>query len=100
MPRRRPLSPPTARAYWPNRRPVPGRRPSALAGVFRDPLAHVAEHVASDPAHLDFLGALGDPVPAVVPVDVLERLMPGVAEPAVHLHGTVRRLAAQAVRPV
>src|SRR5262245_33525099 len=94
VPRPRRLARPRAPASGPNRRPVPGRRPSALADALRGALAHIAEHVAGDPPHLDLLGALGDPIPAVVPVDVLERLMPGVAEPAVHLHGPVGGLAA------
>ena len=68
----------------------------ALRGL----LLHEAEHVAGDAAHLDLLGALGDPVAAVVAVDVLERLVPRVAEPAVHLHRPVGRLAAQPVGPV
>src|SRR5215472_4930871 len=69
----------------------PGR--DALEGVRLDE----AEQVARYPAHLDLLGALGDAVPAVVPVDVLERPVPGVAQAAVHLHGPVGGLAAQPV---
>src|SRR6185369_4828326 len=56
-----------------------------------------AEQVAGHPPHLDLLGALGDAVTPVVPVDVLERLVPRVAQPAVHLHGAVRGVAAQPV---
>ena len=78
-----------------------GHRP---ASVFRDALGrllvHEAEHVAGDAAHLDLLGAFGDAVAAVVAVDVLERLVPRVAEAAVHLHGPVGGLAAQPVGPV
>ena len=55
-------------------------------------LAHEAEEVAGDTAHLDLLGAFGDPVAAVVAVDVLERLVAGVAEAAVDLHRPVGRL--------
>ena len=65
----------------------------ALEGVRLDE----AEQVARHPAHLDLLGALGDAVPAVVPVDVLERAVPRVAQAAVHLHGAVGGLAAQPV---
>src|SRR5882757_278986 len=60
-------------------------------------LGHEAEEVAGHPPHLDLLGALGDPVPPVVAVDVLERLVPAVAQPAEDLHGPVGRFAAQAV---
>src|SRR5207248_2568654 len=56
-----------------------------------------AEQVARHPPHLDLLGALGDAVAAVVPVDVLERAVPRVAQAAVHLHGPVGGLAAQPV---
>src|SRR5690606_29153235 len=41
------------------------------------------EQVPGDPAHLDLLRTLGDPVPAVVTVDVLERLVAGVPHAAV-----------------
>ncbi len=61
------------------RRPRPTR---SLAHALGGPLAHEAEHVAGDAAHLDLLGALGDAVAAVVAVDVLERLVARVAEPA------------------
>src|SRR5215470_15466453 len=61
---------------------------------------HVAEHVPGHPAHLNLLSALGDPVAAMVAVDVLERLVPGVTQPAVNLHRPVRGFAAQPVRPV
>jgi hypothetical protein len=37
----------------------------------------MAEQVAGHPAHLDLLGPLGDPVAAMVAVDVLEGLVPG-----------------------
>src|SRR5262249_60724903 len=73
----------------------PGRRSSVLADALRGALMHVTEHVPGDPAHLDLLRTLGDPVAAMVPVDVLERLVPGVTEPAMHLQGPGGRLAAQ-----
>src|SRR5690242_10675733 len=73
----------------------------ASAGLGGDALEGVgldeAEQVAGHPAHLDLLGALGDAVPPVVPVDVLERPVPRVAQAAVHLHGAVRGVAAQPV---
>src|SRR5689334_24277277 len=74
---------------------------AASAGLGGDALEGVgldeAEQVAGHPPHLDLLGALGDAVAPVVPVDVLERLVPRVAQPAVHLHGAVRGVAAQPV---
>src|SRR5437764_13586780 len=63
-------------------------------------LLHEAEQVAGDQTHLDLLGALGDPIPPVVAVDVLERLVARVSEAAVDLHLPVGSLAAQPVRPV
>src|SRR5262249_20075976 len=82
-----------------------GRTPATSARLLLDhalwrALLHEAEHVAGDAAHLDLLGALGDPVAAVVAVDVLEGLVTRVAEAAVHLHRAVGRLAAETVRPV
>src|SRR5882757_5867182 len=47
------------------------------------------EHPLRHPPNLDLLGALGDPIAAVVAVDVFERLVPAVAESAVDLHGAV-----------
>src|SRR4051812_38703000 len=44
------------------------------------PLAHETEHVAGDAAHLNLLGPFRDPVAPMVAVDVLERLVAGVAE--------------------
>src|SRR5262245_60177487 len=108
MPPRRPSKPrawPTARSEWRPARTGPTAcstcgRPTATTCCWRgrassrrearrrsgrtgDPLGlglgHEAEHVAGDPAHLDLLGTLGDPVAAVVAVDVLER---GVARVA------------------
>src|SRR3954452_14308049 len=73
-----------------------GDRRDALRGL----LLHEPEQVAGDAAHLDLLAALRDPVAAMMAVDVLERHVPRVTEPAVHLHGAVGGLAAQPVRPV
>jgi hypothetical protein len=39
-------------------------------------LVHESEHVASNAPHLDLLGTFGDAIAAVMPVDVLERLVP------------------------
>ena len=61
---------------------------------------HIAEQEARHLPHLDFLAALGDAVAAVVAVDVLERLVARIAHAAMHLHGAVGGLAAQAVGPV
>jgi hypothetical protein len=46
----------------------------------------------ADLAHLDLLGAFGDPVAPMVAVDVLERHMPAVAESAARL--AISRLVA------
>src|SRR5882762_4136516 len=51
------------------------------------------EHPLRHPPDLDLLGSLGNPVPAVMTVDVLERLVPAVADAAVDLHGPVGGLA-------
>src|SRR5438309_10575738 len=60
--------------------------------AFRSALLHEAEHVAGDTTHLDLFASFGDPVAAVVPVDVLEGHMTRVAEPGVHLDRVVRRI--------
>ena len=46
-------------------------------------LFHEAEHVAGNAAHLDLLAALRDSVAPVMTIDVFERHVPGVPEPAV-----------------
>src|ERR1700730_18305563 len=51
------------------------------------PRPHIAEQESRDFALLDFLAAFGDAVPAVVAVDVLERLVARIAHAAMHLHG-------------
>src|ERR1700684_1299731 len=61
--------------------------------------AHIAEQKSGDLALLDFLAAFGDAVAAVMPVDVLERLVTRIAHAAMHLHGTGGGLAAQTGRP-
>ena len=53
-----------------------GAAPLRLAHALGSALLHVAEHVARHSPHLDFLGAFGYAVPAVVTVDVLEGLVP------------------------
>src|SRR5207245_2858714 len=68
-------------------------RPSML------PCPHIAEQESGDLAFLDFLAAFGDAVAAVMAVDVFERLVARITHAAMHLHGAVRRLAAQPVRP-
>src|SRR5580692_146 len=65
------LRPGRQRAAWPSARWRPSAG-DALEGVWLDE----AEQVARHPPDLDFLGPLGDAVPAVVAVDVLERLVP------------------------
>src|ERR1700758_1214963 len=68
--------------------------PSCLAGSLAAELEQPLRH----PPDLDLLGALGDPVAAVVAVDVLERLVTAVAEAAEKLHRTIGGAAKQAVR--
>src|SRR4051794_5450468 len=71
----------------------------SLPGAARGASAlHEAEQVPGDIADLDLLRALGDPVPPVVAVDVLELLVARVADAAVDLHRAVRRVADEAVR--
>src|SRR6516165_5826574 len=85
--------PATARA----RRPasVPARQSlcrRSLRAKFEQPLRNSA--------NLDLLCALGDPVAAVMAVDVLERLVAAVTEAAEDLHGPVGGVADQSVGPV
>ncbi len=75
---------------------VPGPRRARRVGHLRPNF----EHALRDPADLDLLGALGDPVPAVVAVDVLEGFVPAVADAAVDLHRPVGGLARQPVGAV
>src|SRR5205085_3315771 len=61
------------------------------------PRPHIAEQESRHFALLDFLAAFGDAVAAVMPVDVLERLVARITHPAMHLHGAVGGVAAQPV---
>src|SRR4051794_38426901 len=61
---------------------------SAMVATLLAPTAE-PEEVLGDLAHLDLLRALGDPVPAVVAVDVLERHVAAVADAAAGLHRAV-----------
>src|SRR5262249_4345170 len=72
----------------------------ADVGVLLPLRAHVAEPERAHLAHLDLLRAFGDPVAAVVAVDVLERLVARVADAAVRLHGPVGGVAAEPVADV
>ena len=60
----------------------------------------VAEQLAGNLADLDLVGTLGDPVPPMVAVDVLERHRPVVALAATGLHRLVGRVAAEPVGAV
>src|SRR5689334_19143260 len=51
-------------------------------------------------AHLYLLGALGDPVPPVMAVDVREGHVAAVADPTTRLHRAVCGVAGEAVGPV
>src|SRR5690349_22705766 len=73
---------------------------SMILDALRRPLLHKAKHVSGDAPHLDFLAALGNAVAPVVTIDMFKRLVARVAQAAMHLHGPVRRLAAQAIGPV
>src|SRR5688572_23838524 len=71
---------------------VPVRRPGRRMrerGPSMLPRAHIPEKESRDLSLLDFLAALGNAVAAVMPVDVFERLVAGVAHAAMDLHGTV-----------
>src|SRR5215211_7113621 len=103
-----PLEAPVTTATRPSRPKIPaGLMTSWVIGLldtfepspwFRLPSAlHEAEKVPRHVADLDLLGALRDPVAAVVAVDVLERLVAGVADAAVDLHRAVGGLAHQPV---
>ena len=74
-------------------------KPLSVNQAVQWPLAEL-EQPLRHPADLDLLGALGDPVAAVVSVDVLERLVTAVSEAAEDLHGPVGGVADQPVGPV
>src|ERR1035441_6606250 len=60
-------------------------------------LAAELEQSLGDPADLDLLGALGDPIAAVMTVDVFERLVTAVTEAAEDLHRSIGGVADQSV---
>src|ERR1700739_3187759 len=69
-------------------------------GGFSASGTEVAEQEGRHLGHLKFFRTLGDAISAVVAIDVLKRLVPRIADAAVHLHGPVGGLAAQPVSPV
>jgi len=68
----------------------------------RRPAAATAdsEEFLTDLAHLNLFGAFGDPVAAMVPVDVFERHVSHVADAAAGLHRPVGGVAGEPVRSV
>src|SRR5579883_3139921 len=63
-------------------------------------LAAHAEEMTGDAADLDFLRSLGDAIAAMMAIDVLERLVPRIAQAAMDLDGEIGRLAGKAVAAV
>src|SRR3546814_18821618 len=60
----------------------------------------IAEQIGRHLAHLNLFRALCDAVAAMVAIDVLDRLVPRIADPAMDLHPAVGGLADEAVRPI
>ena len=73
---------------------------SAFADTLGAPLVHEPEQIPRHPTHLDLFGALGNAIPPMMAVNVLERLVARIAHTAVHLHGSVRRLTTQPIGPI
>lgn len=69
-------------------------QPDALGRL----LLHVTKHVACNPANLNFLCTFRDAIPAMMPIDVFKRLVPGIPQAAMNLHRLISRLAAQTIR--
>jgi len=59
-----------------------------------------SEKLLSNLAHLDFFGAFGDAIAAVMPIDVFERHVSRVADAAAGLHRPVGGVAREPVRSV
>lgn len=47
------------------------------------------EHAAGDSSLLKFIRTFCDPVPAMVTINVLKRVVPGVTHPAMYLNGPI-----------
>src|SRR5436190_13805490 len=96
----------SVRAYLPLSAPsAPCRSGTASGGagyLRRSPSASAAEaeQVLADLAHLDLFRSFGDAIAAVVPVDVLERHVPAVAETAARLHCPVGGVTRETVGAV
>src|SRR6516225_4629962 len=84
----------------PRRAPVPELAPAYRPAPQCRSLVTEVEQPLGNPTNLDLLGALGDPVAAVMTIDVLERLVAAVTEAAEDLHGPVGGVADQSVGPV
>src|ERR1700736_6119918 len=90
----------STRADWRWPRWPPGSGPTPRASWLAGSLFAEFEQSLRHPTDLDLLGALGDPIPAVVTVDVLERLVTAVTQAAEDLHGTIGGVADQSVRAI
>src|SRR3546814_17445480 len=66
----------------------------AMTNNFRLPLRplprpQIPEQIGRDLPHLDLFGALGDAIPPVVPINMLERLVARIADAAMDLHRAI-----------
>ena len=61
---------------------------------------HKSKQVTRHFPHLDLFTAFGDPVATVVAINMLKRFVPLIANPAMHLHRPVSRVATQAIGAV
>src|SRR3546814_6050226 len=64
------------------------------------PRPQIPEQIGRDLPHLDLFGALGDAIPPVVPINMLERLVARIADAAMDLHRAIGGFADEAVRPI
>src|SRR5438552_3014177 len=68
--------------------------------VARPVPAAKTEHHLCDAPHLYLLRAFGNSIAPMMPVDVLERLVAGIAKATVNLHRAIGGLAYQPVRAI
>src|SRR5579883_2378222 len=100
---RRPIS--TSSPLLPSRsrmRLAASRGRTMRRSVTRSPAlaAHHAEEMARHLADLDLLGAFGDAIAAVMAIDMLEGLVPGITHAAMDLDREIGRLAGEAIAAV
>ena len=89
---------PRQNASQPVQRDFPQTKvPRSLAHPFGLSLTHKPKEITRHTALLNLIRALGNSIPSVVPINMLKRLIPRVANTAVYLHRRISCLTAELI---